>query len=325
MKTKAPLFLIIYFLSFYCYSQLPKDFKFKEFVIKNNEDNISFYIYNADSVLTNKPIFLYLQGSGPNSIFTKGKDGDISQSFIFPPSVVAKKYHFVIIGKPGVPFINDENNTKIDSLKYHSKTSLDYRVDIANVVINYLLKQSFVDNKKLVVFGHSEGAQIAPKLAYINKSITHLACFSGTGITQMYDFITNTRKSVENKEITLELATKEIDSLFYYYNDILKNPTSTNKFWQRHSYLRWYSTIMNPPIEYLVKLNIPIYIVAGTEDQASPIENMDNIPIEFIKKGKTNLTYKYYWNLDHVYTDVVTKDSKIKDVLIDFLSWLNKN
>ena len=306
------------------FSQSAKDFKFQTFSIKDGSEVIDFYIYSEDSILSKKPIFLYLQGSGPNSIFSKDNNGEISQSFILPPKMVSKNYHFVIIGKPGTPFINDEKKSKIDSLKYHSKTSLDNRVERADFVLKYLINQTFVDNKKVVVFGHSEGAQIAPKLADKNKSITHLACFSGTGINQMYDFITHARKEVKSKDLSIAEADKEIDSLLYYYKDIINNPNSIDKFWSGHTYLRWYTTIMNPPLDYLVKINIPIYIVAGTEDNASPIENMDNIPIEFIKRGKTNLTYKYYWNLDHVYNDVVLQENKMKNVFIDFLEWLKK-
>lgn len=232
-----------------------------------------------------------------------------------------------MIGKPGVRFVDDESPTVTPD--YDKKMSIDYRVNAANAVINDLLKSGSIDQSKIVVVGHSEGGQVGPKLASVNKSITHLACLSGTGINQMYDFLIRFRKAVEAGQMQPEGANKQIESLFWYYNDIMKHPFSTEKKWAGHTYLRWSSAINNPPLMYLLKINIPIYIVIGTADKATSIENMDNIPIEFIKAGKNNLTYKTYWNYDHVYNEIIVEEggkydvkNHIEEVMNDLLKWL---
>lgn len=309
----------------------PGDFGFIQKYVILNKDTINYYIFDNDSTLKiKKPLLLYLQGSGAEPILTVYKDGRKSSVLILGPSLLKGAYHYVVIGKPGVKFADNESPTVTSD--YDKKMSIDYRVNAADAVINELIKSNSIDKSKIILVGHSEGGQIAPKIASINKNVTQIACLSGTGINQMYDFLIQFRKKVEANQLATEEANKQIDSLFWYYKDIMKNPLSTEKKWAGHTYLRWSSAINNPPLNYLLKLNIPIYIAIGTADKATSIENMDNIPIEFIKAGKNNLTYKCYWNYDHTYNEIIIKEdgkydvrNHIPEVTTDLLKWLSEN
>mgnify|MGYP000333017297 FL=1 len=42
---------------------------------------------------------------------------------------------------------------------------------------------------KVIVYGHSEGAFVAPKLATVNKRITHLGVWGGSALPDFFDFI----------------------------------------------------------------------------------------------------------------------------------------
>lgn len=309
----------------------PEDFGFigQQIMLKN--DTINYYIFgNQASLKEKKPLFLYLQGSGANPIFTINKDGSKSSSMILGPQWLDGKYHYVIIGKPGMKFADEESETA--NPNYDKKMSLDYRVSAADAVINDLIKSQKVDKSKIVVAGHSEGGQIAPKIAFINKNVTHLISLSGTSINQMYDFLIQNRKNVASNILTTDEGEKQIDSLLTIYKDIMLNPLSTEKKWAGHTYLRWSSAINNPPLKYLLQLKIPIYISIGTADKATTIENMDNTPIEFIKAGKNNLTYKSYWNYDHTYNEIIiNKDgtyevkNHMPEVMKDVVKWLSSH
>ena len=312
-------------------STLPKDFGFIEHKIINKNDTIHYYLFGEkEKLIAKKPLILYLQGSSASPIISIKEDGSRSSSLILHPKMVSESYHYVVIGKPGWKFA--DSASAVPPLAYYQKMSYDYRVHSASIVINDLYKNDFIDTTKIILVGHSEGGQIAPKVAVINSRITHIACLAGTAANQMYDFLINIRKGEKENEFSKDEADSQIDSLFFYYKEIMNDPTSTDKFWAGHTYLRWSSTIQNPPIEYMLKLNIPIYVVAGTNDTSAPIENMDNIPIGFMKRQKQNLTYKYYWNYDHTYNEVIFEDdgtyevkNHILEVMKDLIQWLNEN
>lgn len=311
----------------------PEDFNFFERKIISKNDTIHYYVFGEEEKVSKqkKPLLIYLQGSGAAPIITTKNDGSPqSSSLMLYPKMVNEQFHYVVIGKPGIKFA-DSLNTPIPD-RYYEKMSYDYRVKSINIVINDIIKENFIDTSKLVLFGHSEGGQIAPKIAHMNKHVTHIVCLSGTAINQMYDFLIDIRKKERDNEFTAKEAEMEVDSLMTYYKQIMKNPTSIDKFFAGHTFLRWSSTVENPPLDYMLKLDIPIYVVAGGKDNSAPIENMDNIPIEFMKNQKTNLTYKYYPKYDHFYNEVIVKDDKsyevknhIVDVMTEAIKWLNKN
>jgi dienelactone hydrolase len=49
----------------------------------------------------------------------------------------------------------------------------------------------------------------------------------------------------------------------------------------------------------LLRSDIPIFIVNGTDDDNVPIESADIAAIEFLRHGKSNLTYRVYLYADH--------------------------
>lgn len=334
MKNTTILLFIL--LSFVCSENSagqskPEDFGFIGKKIITAHDTINYYIFGNEKTLREKkPLLLYLQGSGAHPIYTLYQDGRTSSSMIFGPQWVNGKYHYVVIGKPGLKFADGDSETVNPC--YDQKMSLDYRVNAADAVINDLIKSGMADPSKIVLVGHSEGGQIAPKIAYINKNVTHLVSLSGTSINQMYDFLVQIRKGVDKNVLTTEAGSQQIDSFIRVYQDIMAHPLSTEKKWAGHTYLRWSSAIQNPPLKYLLELNIPIYVAMGTADEATTTENMDHTIIEFTKAGKNNLTYKSYWNYDHTYNEIIIKKdgtyevkNHIPEVMSELMKWLSLN
>ena len=106
------------------------------------------------------------------------------------------------------------------------------------------------------------------------------------------------RMSALNGKKSPEEAQSNIDSLYVEFEKIYKDPKSTTKEWFGETYYKWSSFTLNSPIDNMLKLDIPILYVAGGNDYHS-ILNMDYAKLEFLRKGKNNLTYKVYPNCDH--------------------------
>jgi dipeptidyl aminopeptidase/acylaminoacyl peptidase len=67
-------------------------------------------------------------------------------------------------------------------------------------------------------------------------------------------------------------------------------------------------------MDHQAKLDIPILLVNGTADRSSPILQSDYIMLEFIRRGKTNLTYHVVPGMGHSLSGTVLEDGKEKRV-----------
>ncbi len=301
------------------------DFGYVSYSVKLGESSVNFHVYaKGKSFSQKKPLFLYLQGSGAEPIFQKSEKGVLNQLFIGPQEV-GDEYVYVVIDKPAVPFVsNSEFETP---QQYHDLLTRLYRAEAASRVIEDLIKRKIVDTRKIVVAGHSEGARVVPLVARLNRRVTHIGIFAGGGLTQMFNFVVNVRKDVRSGEMTAEEGETEINKLYEQFRAIYAEPNSSTKKWLGHSYKRW-TSFFEPPLDELLKLKIPIYLSANTEDVNGSVESADIIALEFLRRGKTNLTYKVNWNCDHYYMCKQTTDGQMKtfsrreQAIGDFISWL---
>lgn len=283
-----------------------------------------------------KPLLIYIDGSGNYPLFYRKSNGNYNTSVAFDIARYAKEYSIVLISKPGIPFS--------DSLRYDSGGayypsnetydhfySLQWRAGAASKAIDYLIKRIPVDTKRIVVMGYSEGSQVAPYVAVLNKKVTHVVCFVGNSLNQLYDFIINARLDADRNIITAEQGQKTVDSLYTEYAKIYANPAATDKKWFGATYLKWSSFSQTTPLENMLKLNIPILYIAGAKDNNQTIIDMDYAKLEFLRKGKTNLTYKVYPNSNHGFQETTVNDGK--EVRVDrsdevnqfAIDWINAN
>ena len=136
----------------------------------------------------------------------------------------------------------------------------------------------------------------------------------GNALNHLYDFILMERVSAFMGEKSNEAAQANIDSLYTEYEKIYKNPTSTSKEWFGETYYKWSTFSLTSPLENMLKLDIPILYVAGGEDRHS-ILNMDYAKLEFLRKGKNNLTYKVFPNCDHFFLETKTDEYKMESTV----------
>jgi len=155
---------------------------------------------------------------------------------------------------------------------------------------------------------------LVTRLAAEDDRITHLVAVISTGLNQFYSSIINRRMNAATGKLTHEEAKKEVESLFAIYKDIYAHPDSTDKWYNEHPYNRWGSFCNFIPLDHLVELDIPILMVNGTADRSSPILQADYVMLEFIRRGKTNLTYHVVPGMAHSLYEVVVEDGQEKAV-----------
>jgi pimeloyl-ACP methyl ester carboxylesterase len=315
----------------------PKDFGFTIFTIKGSIDSISFIVSDT-SFKKKKPLFLFSQGSLPTALFWKEDESHTWRQFMpFAYQDYLKDYDFVIISKPGIPvftYTADKNYMYIDPItkqipqEYYNKSYLDYYVTQANDVINYLVKQKWVDKSKIVIAGHSQGSKVVSKLGAINKYVTRVVYLSGNPLGRYDQDIRQIRKDELLGKISAEAAQKEINDLYEQWVVISQNPNDThssggdtNKAWTSFS---------TPLLPYLLKINVPIFIGYGTADNTA--DYCDLLPLDFIRLGKHNYTLRPYAGYDHNFTKVeydkagnkISSEEHWNDVARDVFEWLKR-
>ncbi|MEL6974051.1 MAG: hypothetical protein AAGL29_01500 [Bacteroidota bacterium] len=297
--------------------------------IKIEDENlgkVEYHVYK-NTIDAHKPLLIYLQGSTNLPLYFQNPNGQYSSGITLNVNAMSKDYHVVLISKPNTPLVDGIRITASGRKEYpmreeyQEKYSLDWRANAAHLVITDALQKLNVDSSTLVVWGHSEGSQVAPAVAVRNKKVTHVIAMMGNALNHLYDFILMERISAFMGEKPNEAAQANIDSLYTEYEKIYKEPKSTAKEWFGETYYKWSSFSLTSPLENMLKLDIPILYVAGGEDRQS-ILNMDYAKLEFLRKGKDNLTYKVFPNCDHFFLETKT-DASGKKEWIDHLDEVN--
>ncbi|GEM_PF-820381 len=340
---KKIFLLIIFLISIKSFPQ-KKGFseQFEHYRVIKNNDTIHFHIFSKNK--NNKKVLLFAQGSGPQAIYHIVEKYDtIKKERSANPEIVRSRYVFstnpfdvkrfpsdynlILISKKGFKFETKGNDT-IAQTSYYENEDLNYRVWQADEVLKYVKRKIVKKPRKVVVLGHSEGTDVAAKLATINKSITHLGFWSGGSNTQFYDFALLDRRKVYKGKITDTEYKMKYDSLTMEMIKIFEDPNNIDRQWFGNTYKRW-SGFAEPPINNLLKIDIPIFVVHGAKDESVPVESSLLIPLEFIRNGKRNLTYKFYPDLDHSLRTAPDSDKeepvgKWEELFEEFIRWCEK-
>lgn len=315
------------------------------FYLHDGKDTTTFIVFGSKADLkVKKPLFLFRQGSLPTPLVVLDSGKYYLQIVPFSFRDYKSEYHFAVIKKPGVQLVVTQSfmdtyrkrngdsvkNERVFSEKYLANNYRERYVDQCDKVINYLTDQPWIDVKKIVYCGGSEGFTIGADLvANLNKYVTHTILFSGKQGRRFEQTIRITREQVDEGKITFEVGQKQIDELYKVWEDICRNPTATDKNYG-DTYRAWYS-FSQPVIPNLLKIDTPLYIAYGTADKEMA-PSMDTLPLEFIANGKKNLTLKPYYNHDHQFFQmkrdasgkIIDKVYRGDEVARDWMEWLRQ-
>jgi len=287
---------LIFFLSFIsCKAQniptkneLVSHFGFEEKSIVTENEKIVYYIYKKGNSAKDKMV-LYLQGSDPSPQYSyKIKNVKLEKLCWLHGEFMelSDEYLFVVVEKIGFEEPIDEDNIPKPKI-YQQKNSLENRVARADQVINEICKKN--NFSKVIVYGQSEGAPVAAKLGTVNNKITHLGFWAGNALPDFYDFVLESRIQFHKGEIPVQEAQKQIDeTIDGFVNKIAKDNSNTEG--NGYTNKRWWS-YSEPPINHLLKINIPIFVQVATNDESAPIESTYLIPLEFARLGKSNFQF----------------------------------
>lgn len=297
-------------LSFVKNDKLPPMFKQAE-ARRPDGSRQTFYLGNFDDGLAErKPLLVYLEGSGAQSQFIVTDDGKVAYTiFGLIAQHVGPKFHVATLEKRGVKFGEHAKYGTAEgaSAEYNKYATYDGRVSEVRLLLDTLLAQPMIDASKVVLVGHSEGADVAAAVASADPRVTHVAFLSGGGPTQLFDLLVLQRHQLAKQGKSPEEIEQQIEGLEAEYRKVLADPDSETKFFAGHAYKRWSSFVQHPPVESLLATRAKLFLAQGTEDQAVPIESFDYLVVELMRHGRENATVRRYPGCDHSFIKVGTE------------------
>ena len=158
--------------------------------------------------------------------------------------------------------------------------------DQAEFIRSVLDRNRSVGNR-VVVFGVSEGGNIAAQLATEIPQITHLVTLGSGGMVGIDEF------RLWGKAYNIDF-----DRL---YEEVKKYPDSIKFRAIGQTYKYWASILPVDPMQSLQKLTIPILVAIGVNDEMTPLASVTYLQDEFDRLEKNNLTIKIFPDCNHVH------------------------
>lgn len=258
---------------------------------------------------------VFVTGSGYVSAFRRRPDGSLTHGMagLFarygPPGttvVVPEKR-----GVEGFTAVGADGAGGSDQYLRYSITLAGRRDQMVEAVIGVARLPS-VAGHRVILAGHSEGADVAAAAAARagSRYVSHLVFLGSGGATQMLDVLLLARRHFA--DLDPARREEEIAALWGTFRSILERPEDLET-WQGLPVRRWAGFFAHAPLDDLLALDgIPVFVGHGAEDEHVPIACADLIAVEFLRRGRENLTYRVYPGADHSFTG--SEDALFGDV-----------
>lgn len=185
-------------------------------------------------------------------------------------------------------FVPDRSTGLFDcGREFHLANNPNQWVADYSKFIEAQISSAAIKPKNVVLVGVSEGALPAAKVAGLSPVITHLAVIGSGGYSMRRSLATLKQKGAIQFDVNSG------------WEKIAADPRSIEKDWYGNPY-RWWSDIMDiDPLPDFLKLNIPILLGIGEQDESVPVESAHFLETKFKEAGKGNLTLRVYPGADH--------------------------
>ena len=307
MKIKIAIISLIISTNVYAQKTV-EDFGYVHHQVMFQSDTVNFIVKSKKGdEQKRKPILLFIQGSLAKPLIKYKENGTHYPPFSFSEDLFIEEFHLICINKPGLPIVKEkfeldlngefrESTSNLPPKIYTQNANLTYYTERNNRVIQYLVKETWVDTNTIVVAGHSEGASIAVKMAVTNNSITHLIYSGGTPYySRILSIITQDRKTESEKESWIERD-------FDYWEQVNEKPFDVSREHGRNAFKGTYTFSENLNDDFK-RIAIPTLVTYGTKDTACPFNDL--LRIEMIQEKKDNIQFNDYFNREHNYFEVL--------------------
>jgi dienelactone hydrolase len=238
------------------------------------------------------PLMLMIQGSGCNRIAYE--QGGQKMLTLFNLLQLANEGRFAIVAveKPFAVADGRSGGTAQGcSAQFNAEFSAGSWLAALQAAIKDARASPWVDPRRTLVFGASEGAVMASLLAGSDPRVTDVIAIGGSGTSQLFDFIAGAYRNCFNVAPCLEQVEQTARA-------IASDPASSVKFAWGHPYKRWSSFFQVDPGEQLLRSKARVYLAFGTADTAVPPLSQEIMAARLLSAGR-DVTIRRVPDADH--------------------------
>jgi pimeloyl-ACP methyl ester carboxylesterase len=263
---------------------------------------ITFYLSVplAGKPPANRPVVLYIPGSGCQSVFQKRGERVSGGYHTVLVQEAKERARILVVEKPGVKYLDTQapgvSLEKAASEEFLKEHTLPRWAEANAAALRAAWALPGIDATRTLVVGHSEGGIVAARVAAELPQVTHVASLAGGGPTQLFDFVANAaRPRPDDKP---GYAGRRVQEVYDAWGRIQKDPEGITQFWLGHPYRRWSSFLKHSVTEELLRAKARIYVAAGTRDAVIPVAAHDMLAAELRVQGR-DVTAERLEGADH--------------------------
>ncbi|MDR0253760.1 MAG: alpha/beta hydrolase [Brucellaceae bacterium] len=279
--------------------------------VKRADGSVISWYLDKPQTTEKTGLIILAQGSGCQSVTTSGNMKLARSAFADFTALTVDKYGVETGDNPPDPFDKD------CSASFRAHHTMTQRVDDYRRVLESLQQEPWW-NGQLVLFGGSEGGDIAARLAAEVKADAVILLSTGGGTT----FGEMVKQSMEGEMLLNNVPKDQWPQVDKEFAHARANPQSSEK-WAGSSYRFWADAIDHRPVDAMLKSDAALLLIQGSADTSTPVSNARMTLDEFEKAKRCNLTYWEFAGYGHGMQDTQGK-SRMADVLAQANFWLRQ-
>ncbi|MCH9630483.1 MAG: hypothetical protein S4CHLAM37_04840 [Chlamydiia bacterium] len=241
------------------------------------------------------PLVVFIDGSKHSSVYENHHK--LAKKFM------DKGFSFVSLEKEGI------TKDSYDESIFMKYDCLENRLVDHNLLFKEIQKADIIkEPSHVILVGGSEGGKLAPILAttYKDKVNGLILIGSGGGLPFAEELTYQLNEALLSQNVVKKVGYKirkslKPDEIEKQMKKMQKKPDSL-KLYAHKTYKWWNSYLSYNPMEDLLSLDVPIFMVHGAKDKMVPVKSADLVVDAFKKADKKNLKYGRYLDLSHALT-----------------------
>ena len=250
---------------------------------------ITFYVSipPQGDTTTRRPVAVWVQGSGAQSLFKKQGEGIAGGYQNILRDEAKGRARVLIVEKPGVKFLDAParpGGAEGASEEFLREHTLERWGEANLAALRAAWTLPGIDSARTIALGHSEGGITVAWIAAHEPRITHVATLAGGGPTQLFDFAEFRRQPRPDDQPGD--AEKRVQALYTDWEKIQRDPESIAQFWLGHPYRRWSGFVPHSVTELLVTAKARVLAVQGAADTSVSVKSFDVLVADLKSKGR---------------------------------------
>lgn len=254
----------------------------RRMVQEDSGRRVTYYMSRPKSATA--PIMLMIQGSGCAPLLTIRPGGASTTMFNLIKYAAEGKFTVIAVEKPFSGSAPQPGWVQGCSPAFHADFTAESWQRAIHAALKDARKAAWVEPTRTLVFGTSEGAVMAAVMAASDPSITDVIAISGSGTTQLFDFVAQAYRSCFDVAACLKDIQDNVAA-------IMADPHSSTAFAWGHPHKRWSSFFSIDPGELLLKSKARVYIAMGTADDSVPAISQE-LAVAKLVLGRKDVTVR---------------------------------